>query len=118
MNLITSKIQAQYLFKIKQIIDMDKDGDRFVIVRRGKNNVFLREHNLTIEDVKNIIRKLTIDDYKSGPDNNRNEGYEGEVFVYNPIYEGIKLYLKISIENLEKTVCISIHEFRKIDEVN
>ena len=118
MNKIECQIQSKYLLKIKKIIDNDKNGDRFIIVRTKKNIEFMREYGLNNEDVKNIIRKLSVEDCYSGPEKDRDTRYEGWIFKFKPKYEDTKLYIKIRVEGSEKSICLSVHEFGKYDEVN
>ena len=108
MNTIGGQIRSQNLLKIKKIVDQDNNGDKFIIARRDKNIEFMREYGLNHEDVKDIIRGLTVEDCFAGPEEDRNPKYEGWIFKFNPI----------RIENIEKSVCLSVHEFGKYDEVN
>ena len=115
MNTIGGQIQSQYLLKIKKILDKDKNGDKFIIVRTKKNIEFMREYGINNEDIKNIIKQLSVEDCFSGPENDRNPEYEGWIFKFCPLFEGIKLYIKIRVESTEKSVCLSVHEFGKYD---
>ena len=63
-------------------------------------------------------RGLTVEDCFAGPEEDRNPKYEGWIFKFNPMFEDTQLYIKIRIENIEKSVCLSVHEFGKYDEVN
>ena len=117
MNTIGGQIQCQYLLKIKKILDKDKNGDKFIIVRTKKNIEFMREYGINNEDIKNIIKQLSVEDCFSGPENDRNPEYEGWIFKFCPLFEGIKLYIKIRVESTEKSVCLSVHEFGKYDGV-
>lgn len=118
MNTVESQIRSQSLLKIKKIVDLDNNGDRFIIARRDKNIEFMREYGLDGEDVKNIIRGLTVEDCFAGPEEDRNPKYEGWIFKFNPLFEDTKLYIKIRIENIEKSVCLSVHEFGKYEKGN
>ena len=118
MNIIEGQIKSQYLFKIKKIIDEDINGDKFIIVRRNKNIEFMRQYGLDSEDIKDIIRSLSVEDCFAGPEEDRNPKYEGWIFKFKPIFENIQLYIKIRVENIGKSVCLSVHEFGKYDEVN
>ena len=118
MNIIASQIRSQNLLKIKKIVDADNNGDKFIIVRRAKNIEFMREYGLNIEDVKNIIRGLTVEDCFAGPEEDRNQKYEGSIFKFRPLFENTELYIKIRLESTEKSVCLSVHEFGKYEEVN
>ena len=113
METIKRQIQVQNLLKIKKIVDKDKSGNKFIIVRTKKNIEFMREHSLNNEDVKDIIRKLRIEDCFSGPEKDRDEDCNGWIFKFSPIFENIKLYIKIRIESTEKSICLSVHEFGK-----
>ena len=118
MNTIGGQIQSQNLIKIKRIVDSDNNGDKFIIRRRPKNIEFMREYGLNDEDVKDIIRELSVDDCFAGPEKDRDPKYNGWIFKFSPLFEGTKLYIKIRVESIEKSVCLSVHEFGKYDEVN
>lgn len=117
MNIIEEKIKIQNLLKIKRIIDNDKNGDKFIIVRTKKNVDFMRNYSLNNEDVKDIIRQLSIEDCFSGPEKDRDSQYKGWIFKFSPVFEDIKLYIKIRIESIDKSICLSVHEFGKYDGV-
>ena len=52
------------------------------------------------------------------PEEDRNPKYDGWIFKFNPRFEDTQLYIKIRIENIEQSVCLSVHEFGKYDEVS
>ena len=118
MNTIGGQIQSQNLLKIKKIVDNDNNGDKFVIVRTKKNIEFMRDYSLNDDDIKDIIRELSVDDCFAGPEKDRDPKYNGWIFKFSPLFEGTKLYIKIRVESIEKSVCLSVHEFGKYDEVN
>lgn len=117
MKTIGDGLQSQNLIKIKQIITKDKNGDRFIINRTNKNIEFMRAYGLNDEDVKEIIKGLSIEDCFSESELDRNPKYNGMIFKFSPMFENIKLYIKIRIETKDKAICISVHEFGKYDEV-
>ena len=78
----------------------------------------MREYSLNNEDIKDIIRGLSVYDCFAGPEKDRNPQYEGWIFKFTPLFENTKLYIKIRVESTEKFVCLSVHEFGKYDEVN
>lgn len=118
MNSIRDQVKSQNLIKIKKIVDNDNNGDKFIIVNTKKNKQFMREYSLNSEDVKNIIRGLSVEDCFAGPEKDRDPQYEGWIFKFNPLFEDVKLYIKIRIESTDKSVCLSVHEFGKYEEVN
>jgi hypothetical protein len=117
MNVITDKLRGKYLLRIKTLVSSDINGEHFTIVRTKKNIDFMYEYGLSIEDVKNIILNLSTEDCFSGPENDRDLRYEGWIFKFSPMFENVKLYNKIRVESSEKSVCLSVHEFGKYDEV-
>ncbi|HBC84702.1 MAG TPA: hypothetical protein DCZ30_04645 [Clostridiales bacterium] len=117
MNTIGGQIQSQNLLRIKKIVDNDYNGDKFIIVRTKKNIDFMREYSLTNEDVKDIVRQLSVGDCFAGPEQDRNPQYKGWIFKFDPLFENTKLYIKIRIESTEKSICLSVHEFGKYDGV-
>lgn len=117
MNVITDKLREKYLLRIKTLVSSDINGEHFTIVRTKKNIDFMYEYGLSIEDVKNIILNLSTEDCFSGPENDRDLRYEGWIFKFSPMFENVKLYIKIRVESSEKSVCLSVHEFGKYDEV-
>ena len=117
MNVITDKLREKYLLRIKILVSSDINGEHFTMVRTKKNIDFMYEYGLSIEDVKNIILNLSTEDCFSGPENDRDLSYEGWIFKFSPTFENVKLYNKIRVESSEKSVCLSVHEFGKYDEV-
>lgn len=117
MNVITDRLRGKYLLRIKTLVSSDINGEHFTMVRTKKNIDFMYEYGLSIEDVKNIILNLSTEDCFSGPENDRDLKYEGWIFKFSPMFENVKLYIKIRVESSEKSVCLSVHEFGKYDEV-
>ena len=107
MNTIEDQIRNQGLLRIKKIIDKDRDGDRFIIVRTKKNIEFMREYSLDLEDIKDIIRQLSIEDCFSGPETDRAPQYKGWIFKFSPIFEETKLTKNISI-NSSVSSCLCV----------
>ncbi len=116
--MVEGELRAEALIKIKKIIDDNKNETRFEILRRTKNIEFMREYGLNIEDIKNIVRNLSVEECFAGPEINKTEGFGGWVYKFCPIFEGVKLYIKINIITRNEAICISVHEFGKYDGVN
>lgn len=117
MNTIEEQIRNQNLMIIKNTVELDNNGDKFNIIETKKNIDFLRTYELSNDDIKDIIRKLTIEDCFAGPEKDRNIKYNGPVFKFCPIFKKVKLYIKIRVESTDKSICISVHEFGLYDEV-
>lgn len=66
MENIKQQIVRQKLTIIKKLVTKDKNGDTFIIVNREKNREFILEYGLLIDDIKNIILDLEVDDYYIG----------------------------------------------------
>lgn len=103
------KLVRDRLILIKRIVARDKNGETFSIIPRNKNRNFMREYGLKLNDVKNIILGLSVEDYAGGPEEDEG-GYAGEVWFFEPRFRGIKLYVKLRIQDNKLIVCISIHE--------
>ena len=110
MESIKQQIVRQRLSLIKQLITKDKNGDTFIIANRNKNRDFMLEYSLLTNDIKAIILNLEIDDYYKGPEKDE-AGYEGEIWIFTPSFQDIKLYIKIRLANNTLVICISIHEY-------
>ena len=113
MESIQHQIVRQKLTIIKQLVTKDKNGDKFILINRDKNRNFLLEYGLLINNIKDIILNLEINDYYKGPEKDE-AGFEGEIWVFTPTFQNIKLYIKIRLNNNTLVVCISIHEYGNI----
>ncbi len=110
METIKQQIVRQKLTIIKQLISKDKNGDKFILVNRIKNRNFMLEYGLLTNDIKNIILNLEVNDYYAGPEED-DAGLEGEIWIFTPIFQNVKLYIKLRLANNTLLVCISIHEY-------
>ena len=110
METIKQQIVRQKLTIIKQLISKDKNGDKFILVNRIKNSNFTLEYGLLTNDIKNIILNLEVNDYYAGPEED-DAGLEGEIWIFTPIFQNVKLYIKLRLANNTLLVCISIHEY-------
>lgn len=54
----------------------------------------MREYSFTNEDVKDIVRQLSVSDCFSGPEEDRDPQYKGWIFKFAPLFEDTKLYIK------------------------
>lgn len=110
MESIKRQIVRQKLTIIKQLVTKDKNGNKFILANRDKNRNFMLEYGLLTNDIKDIILNLEVDDYYKGPEEDE-AGFEGEIWIFTPIFQNIKLYIKIRLANNTLVVCISIHKY-------
>ncbi len=98
-----------YLIKIKKLLSNGK----YDFVPRKKNLDSLSMLGLTIEDIKDSIYELVVDDYYSGPKEDYDKNRIGEIWVFKKNIEGYKFYIKLKISrenNNDILRCISFHE--------
>ena len=110
MESIKQQIVRQKLTIIKELVTKDKNGDKFILVNRDKNRNFMLEYGLLTNDIKDIILNLEVDDYYKGPEED-DAGFEGEIWIFTPKFQNIRLYIKIRLANNTLVICISIHEY-------
>lgn len=110
MESIKRQIVRQKLTIIKQLVTKDKNGNKFILANRDKNRNFMLEYGLLTNDIKDIILNLEVEDYYKGPEEDE-AGFEGEIWIFTPIFQNIKLYIKIRLANNTLVVCISIHKY-------
>lgn len=63
------------------------------------------KYGLLIDDIKNIILDLEVDDYYKGFEED-DADLEGEIWIFSPIFQNIKLYIKIRLANNTFLACI------------
>ena len=110
MQDIKQQIVRQKLTIIKKLVTKDKNGNKFILANRAKNRNFMLEYGLLTNDIKDIILNLEVDDYYKGPEED-DAGFEGEIWIFTPTFQNIKLYIKIRLANNTVVICISIHEY-------
>lgn len=120
MNNIGGQIRNKNLLKIKKIIEEDNNGDKFIIVRTMQNEKFMKEYNLNNEDIKNIIKNLSIEDYYTNQKQNMKVQENRYNFKFKTMYKNTKIYIKIHIyKNI--VICTDCHRdlyVSKIEEEN
>lgn len=100
---------ATYLARIKQLLSAGK----YDFVPRRKNMQALAEHGLTINDAKNEILGLDVDDYHKGPKKDFDPGHPGDIWEFKKNIDGSPFYVKVKIveENGESILkCLGFHE--------
>lgn len=97
---------AVFLKEFKHLISAKK----FYVVGRLENQHFLADLGLTKEDRKDLILSLTIEDYCSGPEPDKDQA--GEIWVFGKEVAGQEIYIKLKIPDTGSqkiAKCISFH---------
>ena len=99
--------------KIKQVVDKIIVSD-FNIVNYWETNQFKKKNNLIDEDLKNILRTLTIKDCKTNSKGVNGKYNEAIIFMKNTNIKNIKnieLYIKLDYDTIEDSpvIVISFH---------
>ncbi|MBN2753592.1 MAG: hypothetical protein JXR81_01865 [Candidatus Goldbacteria bacterium] len=78
------------------IRELAKSQD-FTIADRLKNTETFDRLNFIppfINDISEVISALKVEEYSKGPEND-DGGYEGEIYTFRKIVQGINVYIKI-----------------------
>ena len=102
--------------RIKQVVDKIIASD-FNIVDYWKTNQFKKKNNLTDDDLKNILRTLTVKDYETNSKDTEGKYNEAIIFIKNTNIKNIKnieLYIKLDYDTIEDSpvIVISFHSRR------
>ena len=80
-----------------------------------KNKQTIASLGYQLDDVKNTILGLSVEDYAEGPLIDR-KGYAGDFWVFGTIIEDKEIYIKLKVKNINSTgdkqlstLCISFH---------
>ena len=103
--------------KVKEIVNKIINSE-FNIINYWKTNQFKKKNNLTDDDLKDILRTLTEQDYKTNSisiDNSKNEAI---IFIKQTNIKnlnGIELYIKLDYDSIENSpvIVISFHNVHK-----
>lgn len=82
-----------------------------IFVEREASLVFLAERGMTVDDLREVIFALTVKDCIDGPEPDRDPRYAEHwtVAEFGPVYEGERLYLKISVRvDVGQCKCLSV----------
>ena len=99
--------------RIKQVVDKIIASD-FNIVDYWKTNQFKKKNNLTDDDLKTILRTLTVKDYETNSKDAEGKYNEAIIFIKNTDIKNIKnieLYIKLDYDTVEDNpvIVISFH---------
>jgi len=105
---IPLKIQvALFLKEFKQIVTQGRGLD---IINRRENLESLSGLGLTKKNCKNEILNLSVSNYCSGPEPDKD--LPGKVWVFGKIIDGKEIYIKLKIAHVNSmriAKCISFH---------
>lgn len=97
---------ASFLKEAKSLIS---DG-KILLVRRSVNLQDIADIGLTFDGCTKELLSLTIEDYSSGPEPDRD--YPGEIWIFGKLILGYEVYIKLKIDRAEQfkqATCISFH---------
>lgn len=86
-----------FLLRLKKLW---QHPDRVVLVQREKNLQSMSELELSMKDIERMCLQLVPADWVAGPSPD-DKGRGTDVWVFHPIYNGKKMYLKLSLTAVE-----------------
>ena len=107
MDQIKRAFVAKFLKEFKKIAT---EGRGIDFIPRNKNRDALLKLGLTKKNAKQEILSLSVDDYCSGPEPDKDRG--GEIWEFGKTLEGKEVYIKLKIAQAGKeeiAKCISFH---------
>ena len=85
--------------------------DNIQLIDRDKNYDFRTTHNITIDDIKGVIKGLRVEDIVKGPVPDYNANRNHPLWIFKKLYIGMVVYIKIKVINKGKVIIvISFHE--------
>lgn len=82
-----------FLLRLKKLW---RHPDRVFLAQREKNLQSMSELELSMKDIERMCLRLVPADLVTGPSPD-DKGRGGDVGVFHPIYNGTKMYLKLSL---------------------
>ena len=87
------------------------DNNHITIIRREKNLDFLYKNDIAIDQAKDFVRSLAIEDFVKGPLKDSNPTRKHPLWVFKKRGFDHICYIKLKIVNKRKeTVVVSFHE--------
>lgn len=97
-----------FLKELKAIIT---SGSGLFMIPRASNNATITMLGLTRKTVELEILSLSVVDYSSGPEQDRD--HPGDLWIFGKTINGYEIYIKLKIAEIKDTKiakCISFHE--------
>ncbi|MEC4684854.1 MAG: hypothetical protein VST71_03870 [Nitrospirota bacterium] len=82
-----------FLVTLKEAIN----NGNFVVIQREKNNEFLALTGMTPQERENVILTLQTNDYRSGPEEDRGNPGEKDIWKFEKKYLGRDIYIKFKL---------------------
>ncbi|MEE1274625.1 MAG: hypothetical protein UHI81_09025 [Olegusella sp.] len=106
-----------FLRQLKQFVEQNS----FILIDRQASKQFMASRGMTMDSLTCVILSLTVQDCFDGPEPDRDPRYAARwtVAEFAPIYNGERLYLKMSIRSdVERAKCLSVKAYveRRIDD--
>ena len=98
-----------FLVTLKKAIN----SGNFVVIPREKNNEFLALTGMTPQEREDVILSLQTGDYISGPEDDRGNPGEKDIWKFKKKYLGRDIYIKLKLIPIEDGFyarCLSFHE--------
>lgn len=85
--------------------------ENIFFIPRTKNQQALIDLGITKEYRLKLIYDLAVDDYISGPEEDHDSDFPGEIWVFGKIFDKTEIYIKLKIisNGKDKAVCLSFH---------
>ena len=88
-------VNVQSVDALTQLLDDITDCDEIRIVDTEKNRKTRFILGMSTNDQKALIKSLTVQDYYSGPLQDRDPSFPGELFIFKKAFDNQMLYIKI-----------------------
>lgn len=95
-----------YLARIKEAVS----ENRFFFVQRKENKNTLLSLAMNIQDVKNCIAGLSLNDYVKGPEDDH-DGTLGQIWVFRYPLSGCLIYIKLKLFKIDEKDYVKVLSF-------
>ena len=96
-----------FLIGFKQAVTQ---GSGVYLIPRHDNTVTMSHLGITKKNVEEILLSLSVEDYSSGPDDDRSGS--GQIWVFGKVIRGENIYIKlklVDVDGKKLAKCISFH---------
>lgn len=107
-------VQSSFVPLFLQLLKRFVEKNSFILVERPASLQFMADRGMSAPVLTDIILSLTPEDCFDGPEPDRNPRYAEHWIVaeFSPIYNGERLYLKMSIRtDKERAKCLSVKAY-------